>query len=236
MRVSDSSPRNPVLIIRLHHLPESLDEISELEIISGRPVLVLIGGAGGIEEDDIPRINRAIAYLSRIANDTGAVIVDGGTDSGIMAAIGLARKNGNHSFPLVGVAVERLVTLPDSIIEADDGSPLSQNLTLLEPNHSVFVLVPGDDWGDESPYLARVGTLLARKSPSVSVLINGGQIARKDVSNNLNEGRPVIVMTGTGRFADELASSPPDSPGYHFVNANDYQKVGEVFYKMLGVA
>jgi predicted RNase H-like nuclease len=37
-------------------------------------------------------------------------------------------------------------------------------------------------------------------------LINGGEISRKDIELSLEHGRPVIVLSRTGRLADELAS------------------------------
>jgi hypothetical protein len=83
---------------------------------------------------------------------------------------------------------------------------------VLEPHHTHFLLVPGDRWGDESPWIARVATLLAGEAPSVTVLAHGGEISRQDVAHSLAAGRPVLVIAGTGRLADELAGSQERSP------------------------
>jgi hypothetical protein len=83
---------------------------------------------------------------------------------------------------------------------------------VLEPHHTHFLLVPGDRWGDESPWIARVATLLAGEAPSVTVLVHGGEISRQDVAHSLAAGRPVLVIAGTGRLADELAGSQQRSP------------------------
>jgi hypothetical protein len=83
---------------------------------------------------------------------------------------------------------------------------------VLQPHHTHFLLVPGDHWGDESPWIARVATLLAGEAPSVTLLVNGGEISRQDVAHSLAAGRPVLVVAGTGRLADELAGSQERSP------------------------
>lgn len=42
----------------------------------------------------------------------------------------------------------------------------------------------------------------------MTILINGGEISRKDIELSLANGRPVIVLSGTGRLANELANRP----------------------------
>lgn len=234
MTTNDLPYRAPKPILRLHHLPESFVEISGLGIAPGRPIVVLVGGAGGVQKHQLSIIKNASSELAKIADDLGVVIIDGGTDSGIMASIGQARKEGNHNFPLIGVAVEALVTPPQEGKYVGTGGSNQHSLVPLESNHSAFVLVPGHDWGDESPYLARIGTLLADGGPSITVLVNGGTIAHDDVANGFAEGRPVLVFSGTGRYADELASSPPDSALYNFVDAKDGRQIRKILLKFLG--
>ena len=57
----------------------------------------------------IDRINRVIA---KVAEEEQAIILDGGTNSGVMASIGRARAEEGYIFPLVGVAVKNLVKWP----------------------------------------------------------------------------------------------------------------------------
>ena len=37
------------------------------------------------------------------------------------------------------------------------------------------------------------------------MLVNGGSIAKSEVLHNVHQRRPIIVIEGSGRFADELA-------------------------------
>jgi hypothetical protein len=68
------------------------------------------------------------------------------------------------------------------------------------------------DWGDESPWLSRVAAVLSDGQPSVTLLVNGGEIAYRDLALSLDAGRPAIVIAGTGRTADDIAASPPATP------------------------
>jgi hypothetical protein len=160
------------------------------------PVLVLVGGAGGLSERHRRVASRLVDdVLIPAAAATGASVVDGGTDSGLMRLIGRA----GSSVPLVGVLVEAML--------AGDVD--------VEVHHTHLVLVPGATWGDESHPLAALAGHLSSGHASVTVLVNGGDVSRDDVDASLALGRPVLVADGTGRFADELAdqvragSAPP---------------------------
>ena len=39
----------------------------------------------------------------------------------------------------------------------------------------------------------------------MTILINGEEVSRKDIEVSLENGRPVIVLSNTGKLADELA-------------------------------
>ena len=70
-----------------------------------------------------------------------------------------------------------------------------------------MILVPGQTWGDESPWLSRVATAIADGQPSVTLVVNGGQITYDDIDHSLQAGRPVIILAGTGRAADTIAAA-----------------------------
>ncbi len=170
-----------------------------------------------------------MGHVATLAGDIGAAIVDGGTDAGIMASIGQARQKNQLDFPLVGVAVQNLVTWPGQP-PADSKGPKRYPL---EPNHSHFILVPGEDWGDESLSLAQVGTELARSQMSVTLLVNGGQIAREDMAHSLDDKRPVIVLAGTGRLADDLAADPPENELVTIVSTTDLSEFTDLVKSFL---
>lgn len=181
--------------------PQDLSHaIHQLNLHSSRPVLVIVGGASKISESDLNRLRLLfIKVLAPLAEELGASVVDGGTDAGVMQMIGQARVETGATFPLIGVTPVGKIALPNQT------SP--EEYTPLEPNHTHFVLIPGSEWGDESPWLVNVATAIANGFPSVAVLVNGGEISRKDVSENLKANRAVLAVAGSGRFADILTAA-----------------------------
>jgi hypothetical protein len=170
-----------------------------LSIRTSRPVIVVVGGAGGMTSDHMARLAGIMERLLHITERRDGVIVDGGTDAGVMRAVGQARKSAGVSVPVIGVAAEGTVLLP--------GEPAPPDAAPLEPHHSAVILVPGGTWGDESPWLSRVATAIADGRPSLTLAINGGQITYDDLDHSLQAGRPVVVIAGTGRTADAIAAA-----------------------------
>jgi hypothetical protein len=167
-----------------------------------RPALVLVGGAAGLdlEYETTKTLDVLFRAMAQAVGDAKGVVVDGGTASGVMRLMGQARAALGATFPLVGVAAEGTVALP-----GQKGMPL-------EPHHTHFILVPGNQWGDESPWIAQAATVLTGGVPSLTLLVNGGDVSRQDVALSMATGRPVLVVAGTGRLADELAAGEECSP------------------------
>lgn len=169
-------------------IPEALNQLG---IPHPKPVIVLVGGASGIGWLDKFPMRKAIGIITKLAEETQSVVLDGGTQAGIMQEIGKQRKKGKFSFPLVGVVF-------DSLIMKEDPK------SILDPNHTHFFLIPGDDWGDESAWISKIATSIAGDNKSITILVNGGNISKADVEYSVLENRPVFIMRGTGRLADEI--------------------------------
>jgi hypothetical protein len=165
-----------------------------------RPVLVLIGGASSLTDNKLQQMQRLfVEVLAPIAEKVQAVVVDGGTDTGIMRLMGQARSRIGGTFPLLGIVPRSLGLWPGEAAK-------SEQQAALEPNHTHFVLGPGDTWGDESAALAEIATLLSIGSTSVAVMLNGGSVTWKDAVQNVGQGRLLLVVNGSGRAADELCA------------------------------
>lgn len=189
------------LAIQVNQQAELPNALKEIGLSDSRPVLVVVGGASKISEADFIRIQRLfVEVLAPIAETLGAYVVDGGTDAGVMRLMGAARTQIGAKFALVGVTPADKVALP-SELETDS------DLTRLEPSHTHFLLIPGSNWGDESPWISDIATVLGGGTPSVTVLLNGGEITFKDAFYSVNAGRLVVVIAGSGRTADILAGA-----------------------------
>jgi hypothetical protein len=170
---------------------EIVEALAHLGIPHPKPVIVLVGGAGGIGWWDQFPMSRAIRIIAQLAEETGSVVVDGGTQAGIMTEIGVQRKRKKYTFPLIGVVFDQVL-----MQEAPSD--------ILDPNHTHFILIPGTDWGDESDWISNIATVIAGAQKSITILVNGGEISSSDVKHSLQEDRPIFVMRGTGRLADEI--------------------------------
>jgi predicted Rossmann-fold nucleotide-binding protein len=188
-------------------LPNDIEELEQTVNHMGlvdRPVIVLIGGHILPEHANITY--QAIEVIAKIAEVLDAALICGGTDVGVMAAIGKSRGRNGYQFPLIGIAPEGIVTWPDGPRNGMPAMPGNER-EQLEPHHSHFILVPGNEFGDETKWIVRAATMIAGgKNKSVTVLINGGKVSQQDVEEGLRANRPLIVLSGTGRLADEIAN------------------------------
>jgi hypothetical protein len=202
VRLPGGGTAGAAYVSRIEAVPAA---VASLDLPVPSPVLVLVGGANAltteIAESLAPLFADVIAPAVRRHH---AIAVDGGTDSGVMRLMGRAL-NGH---PLVGVAALGTVSFP-----GHPGEPIADSAPL-DPHHTHFVLVePGREWGEDVPYIAAVASSLAGSAPSVTLLINGGDVSVTDAEESLAAGRPVLVVAGTGRTADKIAAAASDPAG-----------------------
>ena len=195
----------PSRVIRVAEPTEVSSRVAELNLGGPRPVVVLVGGADGLGDAQLARLRPLFEEgLAPLADALGACVIDGGTDTGVMGLIGQARAKLGASFPLIGVSARGTVAEAGSTATVDDAPSL-------EPHHTHAVLVPGSRWGEESPWLAAIASQLAGDAPSVTVVINGGEVTFDDAARSVEAGRPVLVVAGSGRAADAMAAALQDN-------------------------
>lgn len=166
-----------------------------------RPVLVVVGGASGMTTGHNDALRRLLSeHVLAVLEDVAASVVDGGTRSGVMQVVGEALAGEAPNVPLVGVAAAGTVRVPGRESTRADAADL-------DPNHTAVLLVPGSEWGDESPWIDAVARALAGGAPSAVLLVNGGEIAFTDVGYAVQARRPVVTLAGSGRCADSLAAA-----------------------------
>lgn len=160
------------------------------------PVVLLFGGAGKVAARHLAQIERffATSLIPAVAQ-IGGIVVDGGTDAGVMRMVGTARDDAAGRIRIVGVAPFGKVRVPGST-----GS------TELAPGHTDLVLVPGDEWGAESAWFHPIADRLSSGS-TTTMLVNGGPIALDEIEQSLARRGRVVVVEGTGRAADEVAAA-----------------------------
>ena len=174
--------------------------VEALGLVPAPAVVVVIGGGDSLDPDTAHLVAHLFPRgLVDAASEAGAVVVDGGTASGVMAVVGQAVADHAGDVTLVGVAPAAQVVYPGGPTPGGDG-------VALDANHSHFVLAPGKDWGDETETLfACAGALLAPGARVVAVVVGGGETTRREVREAVGLRWPVVVIGGTGGTAAELA-------------------------------
>jgi TRPM family ion channel len=122
---------------------------------------------------------------------------------------------------LLGIAPAGKVTYPGGPGEAGmaDGAPL-------EPNHSHFVLVESDEWGGETRTMFELAQAL--NAPVATMLINGGKITGGEALQSVRNGWQLLVVEGSGRFADELSAAVRDGQFAKSVEISEILRSGRV--------
>jgi hypothetical protein len=134
--------------------PENFEELplllQQVGLKNPKPVLVLAGGAGGMSENDLEKLSQFFRkVLVPVIEKTGAVLLDGGTDSGVMQLLGQARNECAATFPALGVTPACFAKIPGQ-------NSFTSRAKALEPHHTHFALVPGKEWGDEITWMSRL--------------------------------------------------------------------------------
>src|SRR4029077_10837657 len=121
--------------------------------------------------------------VAPVAAEAGALVIDGGTQSRVLAMGGEASPPDGRDSQLLGIAPIGKVTYPGGPNDANIGGSV-----LLEPNHSHFVLVESDEWGDETGTMFKLAGAL--NVAVATMLINGGPIAENEALRSVRNGWP----------------------------------------------
>jgi hypothetical protein len=180
---------------RLPH-PDADIRARALGLPRGRPVIALFSSGEALTTDLGAQV---LPVLRRVVARRDAVFVTSGADIGIVHLLGVAVEAIEGRRPSIAAVA------PSGKVVAGEDRPGEGELTL-NANHDVAVLVPGADWGDETPALFRtVDAITGKRGDAVALLIGGGALARKQVVEHLGADRPLVVLAGSDGLADEIA-------------------------------
>jgi len=182
---------------------KTLKSISPQEFETIKAFIVVSGGAGGLkalEQTSQYQLQQLLTQgIVQVADEIRVGFITGGTDSGIMAMLGQTLAECHYALPLIGIAPADLITMPDMTLSS------TESKTPLEANHSHFILVAADEWGQETDTMYALAAALLTEKPVLTILINGGEIAQSEVLYSVRLGIAVIVIQGSGRLADKIA-------------------------------
>jgi SLOG in TRPM, prokaryote len=196
--------------------------LDALEIASPGAVILLFGGAAGLDDSRKARLAELfIDAIAPVAAELGALVIDGGTESGVMAMMGEAVAQDGRRSQLLGIAPKGKITH----LEIAGASAISDGAPL-EPNHSHFVLVESAEWGGETGKMLELAR--AFNAPTVAILVNGGAIAADEALHSVRNGWQLLVVEGSGRFADELSAAVRDGQSAESAEVSEIARSGRV--------
>jgi SLOG in TRPM, prokaryote/SMODS and SLOG-associating 2TM effector domain 1/Protein of unknown function (DUF4231) len=187
--------------------------LGEIGLSDQRPVLVVAGGAGSLDASIELMLARQLERGAiPAAADAGAVVIDGGTSSGVMSILGRASAASDSTVVLVGVAPAGKVTF------GGDDRPGAETRIQLEPNHTHFLLANSSEWGGETTLMFAAVATISRDRPAAVLVVGGGPGTLDEVAAAGALGLPVVALAGSGGAADLLAGGN-DGPAVPDVDA-----------------
>ncbi|XP_037542317.1 transient receptor potential cation channel subfamily M member 2 [Nematolebias whitei] len=199
------------------------------------PPNLLISVSGGAKNFNLKTRLKNIFHrgLIKMAQNTGAWIITGGTHAGVMKHVGQAVKDyalssamQGNKLVVIGVATWGVIHNGEDLVHKDGRFPAHYvmdtkgqgQLSCLDNNHTHFLLV--DDgthghYGVEIELRTRLEKCISRKHlankdsrvtiPVVCVVLNGGPGTLNTIYNAMLNGTPCVVFEGSGRIADVIA-------------------------------
>jgi hypothetical protein len=207
--------RSDARVQRLTHADDPVAPAA-VGVTGAHPVLVVGGSTQPLDADTAVDILAFLEVALDVAARHDAVVVTGATDAGVFHLLGRVLAHAS-AFPpaVVGVAPADLVVVPGEAGDDDDGR------APLEPHHTAFVLVPGDEWGTETATMSRLVDAIAAGSPVVALLVGGGDVAAAELDEHRRRGRRIVVLGGSGRLADDVAAAARDGDGTTVVDLGE---------------
>ena len=213
---------NNAVVITAPRDADAQSILKALDLAQPHAVIMVFGGAKGLDDSRKARLAELFRdAIAPAAAELGALIIDGGTQSGVMAMIGEAVATCPGTCQLLGIAPEGKIAHP----ELSDTSAVSDG-TPLEPNHSHFVLVESNEWGGETSKMLELAR--AFNTPIVAILVNGGAIAADEALQSVRNGWELLVVEGSGRFADELSAAIRDGQSAKSTEVREITRSGRV--------
>lgn len=200
--MADPGSGAPVKSVEAGEDDDAAGLVAALGLEQGTQPAILVCGGAKLGARDEQRCREVLGPAVRDAAFAArAVVVDGGTDAGVMRVVGRARAADPSAIRvLVGVAPRSKVALPGEDREG----------VAVEPHHTHAVLTPGAEFGAERGTLFDITAALAGSHPVAVVLAGGGTEARNEALEAARRGWPLLVLARTGGTADAVVAHRDD--------------------------
>jgi hypothetical protein len=202
--------------------PGSVDHLlDQLRLPARTTTLVINGGTSDDPDFPVAAVLQSLrVVITEVARHEGPVIISGGTQAGLFSLLGDVVEELRFAGPVIGV-------VPAAKINRPDGTPL-------ERRHTAVLLVDGETWGDETPTMLELCRALDRRGSVLALIAGGGRQTLVEIDGHRADRRPVIILAGTKRIADDLAQQSPRAADLIFVAVSDPAALGIAAANALG--
>jgi hypothetical protein len=194
---------NSAIWIQVSPDTDPAEILSNLNITKSEAVFVLCGSTIQLDSKMKNRLQELISRgVAKAALDTRALIIDGGTRSGVIELMGKGVEDRGRKTILVGVTPRGKVRHPQ-LPDYED----SKDNVELDPNHSHFVLVENDQWGSETKTMFELARYSSEDENKIITILAGGNpegVALDEALAAVRNNWPLLVIEGSGRLADEI--------------------------------
>jgi len=158
--------------------------------------------------------------LVQAAHTATAWIVTGGTSTGVNQFVGDAVRRLDSDVTCIGVATYLKINhheiLNGGSVDYSPKKPNDNNGASLNPDHTHFVLVESgvNDWWEELQFRSDLEEFVSNEwqVPLVLITVNGGPGTLQTVAEGARKGFPIIIVDGSGRACDAMASYLKNAP------------------------
>ena len=198
--------------------PADVLEVMRLEKMP-KGILSITGGTGKfpaeLEQQTRIIIESAIVPL---AYEYNLMVIDGGTNAGVIQIIGDAVEKARSIYPQVigSEAPSEFTSRPPLVgfaprpkVLAPSIEQIEENSVSLDQNHTYFILISDvEDWGGEVEYMFSFieYLVLEQNIPALQIIFNGGRITIKEVHYAVLQHRPVLLLEGSMRAVEVIAA------------------------------
>lgn len=192
---------------------------TQLKLNEHKAVILILGDVDIPDDGSRARLFQLFSRgLARAVAENDVLIIDGGTESEVMTGLGKALLGRANNVQLLGVANESELNIPGTSEEqasnaqsagTANGSQITNNADsangrkMLESYHTHFVAVKSPSSDSQIDQMDALAEELSQ-GPILTVLVNGSPLAKDEVVRSVRQGWQILVITGSGGFADAI--------------------------------
>ena len=178
--------------------------------VTPRAVILIVGETDILDAEQQARLFQLFSRgLARAVAKSSVLIIDGNAEGGVMTALGRALLERTNKASFLGIANDSQITWPGR-----DHSDGANGRRMLESNYTHLVVVKNVDSDGEMDKMYGIAEEFSQRVPILTILVNDSPTARDEVVRSVRQTWPILVIGGSGGFADQIQKARQDKQNY----------------------